>query len=65
MIVESGNGDAALETFHEDGVGVGTSIPYATSVSSPAVRLVELDAMKGMLSDEEYEKKREEIISSV
>lgn len=51
-------------------VPFGTSTnPYAsmasTSGSSPAVRLAQLDAMKHLMNDEEYEKKREEIISSV
>lgn len=71
------NGGATTETtFNGNPLGTSTN-PYsehasmmgaastAGSSSSPAVRLAQLDTMKNMMSDEEYEKKREEIISSV
>jgi len=41
------------------------SAAFPTSGYSPAARLAELDAMKHLLSDQEYERKRNEIVSSV
>ena len=65
-VVVAGGGTS--ETVSAVPFGTSTD-PYAsmasTSGSSPAVRLAQLDAMKHLMSDEESEKKREEVISSV